>query len=101
MRILKIRSIIGDKDRDKIYRKIRDTFRVEDFDDWFVINDVEFDIIASSNLKKMKILENFLIEIGVLISSQDLNLDDILDKIECSGVESLFKYEKIYLNGFK
>ncbi len=102
MRLIILNSIIGQKEKCKIENKIRSLLDPVDFDRWFVINEVDRDLILLDvSFSKFSDLESFLSELNVLIYSTSLNLDDILDKINTNGIDSLHGYERIFLDEYK
>lgn len=102
MRLVIIKSILGEKEKSKIENMIRYLLDPSDFDNWFVVNEMEKDfILMDISLTKFEIFELFLSDLGVLLKSINLNLDDVLDKINKTGMDSLHEYERIYLNEHK
>lgn len=102
MRLIIIKSILGQKEKSKIENKIKVLLDPIDLNRWFVVNEIDRDyLLIDISYVKSSNLEFFFREIGVLIDSIDVNLDDILDKINTNGVKSLHEYERIYLNEYK
>lgn len=100
--LILIKSIIGDKEKSKVEDKISITLSIDDYSKYFVINERESDCFVFL-IDKEKVLElkDFFEDMDVIIGFKKLNLDDILDKINYSGVSSLELYEKKYLDAYK
>lgn len=100
--LILIKGIIGDKEKSKIEDKISITLSVDDYSKYFVINQRESDcFVFFIDKEKVFKLKEFFEELGVIIGFKKLNLDEILDKINYSGVNSLDLYEKKYLDAHK
>lgn len=98
MRLIIIKSILGNKEKSKIDNKIKSLLSISDYDRWYVVNETDRDLILTNiSISKIEEFEMFLKELGVLVSSSELILNDILDKIHDTGINSLNNYEKKYL----
>lgn len=100
--LILIKSIIGDKEKSKVEEKLSITLSIDDYSKYFVINQRESDCFVFL-IDKEKVLElkYFFEDMDIIIGFKKLNLDDILDKINYSGVDSLESYEKKYLDVHK
>lgn len=100
--IIIVNSIIGKKEKDRVEDIIMSTLSHIDYNNYTVINDKDIDtFILFLCEDKIRILSEYFNKIGILVEKRDLNLDDILDKISISGIDSLERYENIYLNEYK
>ncbi len=98
MRLIIIKSILGDKEKSKIDNMIKSLLSISDYDKWYVVNEIDKDFILTNiSTSKIEEFEIFLKELGVLISSSEIILNDILDKISNTGIKSLSNYEIKYL----
>jgi hypothetical protein len=100
--IIIVNSIIGEKEKDRVEDIIMSTLSHIDYNNYTVINDKDIDtFILFLCEDKIRILSEYFDKIGILVEKRDLSLDIILDKISISGIDSLDRYEKIYLNEYK
>ena len=102
MNILIIKSLLDQRDRYKVEKIIKNSLDFKDFDKLIVINETEKDyLIMEISEYKFNLMRSRLSKMGVLLHSSHLKLDDILDKINDFGIESLLSYEKKYLDEYK
>lgn len=100
--LIVISGIIGEKEKSKVESKISNTLHIDDYSKYFVINQREFDcFFLFVNIEKVYSLRDYFSELGIIREFRKLNLDEILDKINYSGVSSLDLYEKEYLDAHK
>jgi hypothetical protein len=100
--LIVISGIIGDREKSKVESKISETFQIEDYSKYFVINLKEIDcLFLFMDIDKITTLRDYFHQLGIIKDFRKLNLDEILDKINYSGLNSLDIYEKKFLDAHK